>query len=50
MSEGDINTETWFSRLGVGRKPDDHALQKIIVAKFKEVKGGWSTDKNGGIL
>jgi hypothetical protein len=23
---GDINTETWSSRLGVGRKDDDHAL------------------------
>jgi hypothetical protein len=35
---GDINTETWYSRLRVGQKADDLALKKYTVAK--EVKSG----------
>jgi hypothetical protein len=38
LSLGDINTETWYSRLGVGHKADDLVLKNIITAKFKEVK------------
>jgi hypothetical protein len=30
LSLGDINTETWSPKLGVGRKADDLALQKKI--------------------
>jgi hypothetical protein len=42
LSLGDINTEIWYSRLGVGRKADDLALQKKnTVAKSKEVKTRW---------
>jgi hypothetical protein len=37
LSLGDINTETWSSRLGVGRKADG-----LIVVKSKEVETGWS--------
>jgi predicted acetyltransferase len=33
------------SRLGVGRKAIDLALKKIIVAKTKEVKTGWSNSR-----
>jgi hypothetical protein len=37
----DINTETWSSRFGVGRRANDLTLyKKIIVAKSKEVKTG----------
>jgi hypothetical protein len=32
---GDINTGTWSSKLGVGRKADD-----LVVMKSKEVKIG----------
>jgi hypothetical protein len=39
QSLGDINTGTWSSSSGVGRKADDLALQKKnIVANSKEVK------------
>jgi hypothetical protein len=48
LSLADLNTEAWSSRLGVGRKADDLALQKIIVAKSKEVKTGWK--KSGRIF
>jgi hypothetical protein len=34
------NTETWSSRLGVGRKTHNLALLKIIVARSREVKTG----------
>jgi hypothetical protein len=40
ITGGDINTETWPSRLRVGRKADDLVLWKISVAKSKEVKTG----------
>jgi hypothetical protein len=36
---GDINKETWSSRLGVGRKADNYAL-KYIIAKSRKVKTG----------
>jgi hypothetical protein len=38
LSLGDINTETWASRLGVGRKSDDLALKKKTVTKSEELK------------
>jgi hypothetical protein len=37
---GKPSTETWSSRLGVGRKPDDLALQKIIILKSNGLKTG----------
>jgi hypothetical protein len=37
---GDINMETWSSRLGVGYKADDLPLVKKTDAKSKEVKTG----------
>jgi hypothetical protein len=37
---GDINTDTWSSRLGVGRKADDLACKKKTVAKYEEGKTG----------
>jgi hypothetical protein len=41
LSLGDINTETWPSRLGDGRKTDHHcSVKKNIVAKSKNVKTG----------
>jgi hypothetical protein len=40
LSLGDINTETWSSRLGVERKGDDLDLKNITVTKSKEVKTG----------
>jgi hypothetical protein len=41
LSLGDIDTGTWSSRLGVGRKADDPALlEENIFAKSKEVKTG----------
>jgi hypothetical protein len=40
LSLGNINTGTWSSRLGVGRKADDLVLWKNIVAKYKEAKTG----------
>jgi hypothetical protein len=43
---GDINTGTWPLKLGVGRKADDFVPQKIIVAKYKEVKTEWSNSDN----
>jgi SRSO17 transposase len=42
LSLEDLNTETWSSRLGVGRKADDPNLVKIIIVKSKEVKTRWS--------
>jgi hypothetical protein len=32
---GDMRTETWSSRLGVGYKADDLALQKITVGEIQ---------------
>jgi hypothetical protein len=41
LSLWDINTGTWSSRLGVGRRADDLALyKKRIVAKSREIKTG----------
>jgi hypothetical protein len=40
LAPGDINTGTGSSRLGAGRKAEDLTLEKIIVAKSKEVKTG----------
>jgi hypothetical protein len=40
VSLGDTKTETWFSRLRVGRKADDLVLPKTIVAKSKEMNTG----------
>jgi hypothetical protein len=37
--------ETWSSRLGVGRKDDEFAAYKIIVAKSKELKTGCYNSK-----
>jgi hypothetical protein len=42
LSLGDINTEIWSSRLGVGSKADNLAMLKKIVTKSKGVK----TDAN----
>jgi hypothetical protein len=41
LSLEDTNTEIWSSRFGVGCKSN-----KMIVAKSKEVKGGWSTSQH----
>jgi hypothetical protein len=38
LSLGYINTKTWSSRLGIGCKADNLALNKIIVAKSIDVK------------
>jgi hypothetical protein len=39
LSLGDVNTETWSTMLGAGRKADDFALyERITVAKSKDVK------------
>jgi hypothetical protein len=46
LSLGDINTETWSSRLGPGRMADDISMQKIIVAKPIEVHTGWSNSQD----
>jgi hypothetical protein len=47
LSLGDIKTETWSSRQGVGRKADILALKKNnIVAISKEVKTGRQTQQN----
>jgi hypothetical protein len=43
---GDINIETWFSRLGIARKADDIALKNLIVAKSKEVKTGCKSGRS----
>jgi hypothetical protein len=43
---GDINTETWSFRLGVGRKADGLSLKKkVTVGKPREVKIGWSNSR-----
>jgi hypothetical protein len=39
---GDINTETWFFRLWVGRTADDLLCKKNIIAISKEVQAGCS--------
>jgi hypothetical protein len=42
MSLGDVNTENWSSRLGVGLMADDLAVFKKFVTKSKEVKTGFN--------
>jgi hypothetical protein len=44
LSLGDINPEAWSTRLGVGLKAEYPFLQKIIAAKSKELKTGWSAN------
>jgi hypothetical protein len=36
LSLGDINTETWFFRLGVGSKPDNLALKELLLRDPKK--------------
>jgi hypothetical protein len=38
LSLGYINTVTWSSRLGVGRRADEYVLKKYIIAKSTKVK------------
>jgi hypothetical protein len=41
---GGINTQTWFSRLGAGRKVNDLALSKNYCWETKEVKTAWNLE------
>jgi hypothetical protein len=46
LSLGNINTETWSSRLGGWTQGWRHwSVKKIIVAKSKEMKTGWSNSR-----